>query len=282
LGDGLSIYMQGSIRLRTSIAPKRGGGFDADMVVELGPAEAWSSSPSATFDAVGIQLKSLGGLIERKRRCWALIYDSEYHVDITPAIKDQERGGSSILVFDEPTQSWRSSDPLGFAAWFQQKASLVCGNGDDANSSGGMASYADPLTTTDWLDRYHLSEPLARTVQLLKRCRDIYFDAGDAPNSMVLTTLAGRFYSGEQTLSESLCEVMQRMTRYFLEGNRRQEVVNPANETEVLSEDWLVSARAKQSFLRFIADMQARLSAAVSAKTETQMTEYIYHTFKGA
>jgi hypothetical protein len=282
-GDSLSIYMQGSIRLRTSITPKRGGGFDADMVVELGPPEAWSSSPSATFEAIGSHLKGLpnyDGLIQRKRRCWALVYDSQYHVDITPAIKDTAKGKSSILVFDEPTKSWRSSDPLGFAAWFHRQASLAFRASESAEPGARADFCVDPLTADDWLDRSHHNQPLAQTVQLLKRCRDLYFEPAEAPNSMVLTTLAGKFCAGEQTVSESLCQVVQRMTRYFSEGDRPWEIVNPTNDTEVLSENWVINATARQSFLTFIKDTQALLSRAASANTEKQMATYIYQMFK--
>ncbi len=97
---------------------------------------------------------------------------------------------------------------------------------------------------------------------------------------MVLTTLAGRFYAGEQTVSESLCQVVQRMARYFSEGDRPQEIVNPTNDSEVLSENWIINARARQSFLTFIKETEALLSRAVSANTEQQMATYIYQIFK--
>ena len=275
------IYTQGSIRLETSITPKLGGGFDADLVVELRPGETWQSRPRDLFETVGNHLKAMPGFtgqIREKRRCWALIYDSEYHIDITPAILDAAKGGSAILVFDGLSQSWRSSDPLGYAAWFFQRAALTASR-DGFGVSSDNFWRADPLAGSDWLRVDHQSHPLARAVQLLKRRRDLWFAPEEAPNSMVLTTLAGRFYEGEGTVSETLLNMVQRISDHFSDAGERRIVVNPINDVEVLSESWVSNPVLAQAFTAFITEMRVLLLNAGSADRELEMTTRVDRLF---
>jgi hypothetical protein len=39
-------------------------------------------------------------------------------MDILPAIPDPSRGGTALLVPDHDAQSWKPSNPKGYAAWF--------------------------------------------------------------------------------------------------------------------------------------------------------------------
>jgi hypothetical protein len=53
--------------------------------------------------------------------------------------------------------------------------------------------------------------PLELVVQLIKRWRDLYYAGGNpdlAPISIVLTTLAGHAYNGEQSVSKALTSVL--------------------------------------------------------------------------
>ena len=273
-GNFRRIYTQGSIRLKTSITPKWGGGFDADIVVELGPFETWHPTPRDAFDLMGNFLKAMpafSGCIQQKKRCWALVYDSEYHVDITPAIRDTTRGDSSILVFDEPSQSWRSSDPLGYAAWFLRKVSLVTEGKNASQSLSRTPPPVDPLEGRDWLEADNSVQPLARAVQLLKRRRDLWFGPADAPNSMVLTTLAASFYSGEKTVAETLLKLVERISEYFSDKDNFKMVVNPINDGEVLSENWLYNIGARRSFVAFIIETQRLLLEASKVSNEQQL-----------
>ena len=55
----------------------------------------------------------------------------------------------------------------------------------------------------------HEKEPLQLAVQLLKRWRDLAFaDECLAPISVVLTTLAGMHYGGEESVSEALTTIL--------------------------------------------------------------------------
>ena len=281
-GNCPRIYTQGSIRLQTSITPKWGGGFDADIIVELGPSENWRPTPRDAFDLVGSHLKAMPGFkgqIQWKRRCWALIYDSEYHVDITPAIRDAAKGESAILVFDALSQSWRSSDPLGYAAWFLRRTSLATED-RSVSSLSDDPLVVDPLAGDDWLKADRHIRPLARAIQLLKRRRDLWFDPAVGPNSMVLTTLAANFYRGEETVSESLFNLVQRISEYFSDASQPRIVVNPINDEEVLSENWLNDGAARCSFIAFIAETQALLTKAANTDNEREMATRVEQLFR--
>ena len=67
--------------------------------------------------------------------------------------------------------------------------------------------------------------PLQRTIQILKRHRDIRFSTKEErkikPISMIITTLAAQIYAGEQTVEQVLRKIVERLTAYaVLQENR--------------------------------------------------------------
>ena len=79
-------------------------------------------------------------------------------------------------------------------------------------------------------------------VQLLKRWRDIHYaNSGYPPVSIVLTTLAADFYTGEQSISFALLGVLDgivaRLDAAQAQG-RRLAVPNPVHLEEDFSERW--------------------------------------------
>ncbi|MBZ5673931.1 MAG: nucleotidyltransferase [Acidobacteriia bacterium] len=232
---GMAVYTQGSVRLGTSISPVARSGFDADLVCQL-PRYAWESCPSAMFEMVGghlLQLPGFQGAVKRKRRCWTLVYSPRFHVDVTPAIIHERSPGEEVWVFDGPSQDWRISNPVAYASWFQAKQnSAICSS----------------------------AAPLVAAVQLLKRRRDLLFDSPDAPNSIVLTTLAASLYSGEQTIVATLSKVIRGMLAVADALGSRMAVANPVNPSEVFSENWTGNAAAAKLFSRYLKDLQTRLA----------------------
>jgi hypothetical protein len=79
-------------------------------------------------------------------------------------------------------------------------------------------------------------EPLQLGVQLLKRWRDLAFEDQDlAPVSVVLTALAGRYYGGEESVSEALRPEDRRPRATLLHKTlcQRQTGVAPARCEDV-------------------------------------------------
>lgn len=236
-----SIYLQGSFRLGTVIRPIIGGrecGFDIDIVCQVNRAKD-HDDPETLKDEVGAEVKGYAeqNSTERAvncRRCWALNYapDSEgigFHVDILPCLPDMAAGAEisranasqgatdwqytqttvAITNRDDdavpPEHDWRSSNPLGFAKWFndiclpgythvdnlRQKTLLF-----EAFSQRQSFPYRRAKDIPNALVR----TPLQRAIQIMKRHRDVRFkgrrDEKHRPISMIITTLAARLYAG--------------------------------------------------------------------------------------
>ncbi|QOY88676.1 nucleotidyltransferase domain-containing protein [Paludibaculum fermentans] len=250
----MSVYSQGSVRLGTSTAPIARAGFDADLVCQL-PGYAWRSQPRNLFETVGEHLRALPGFrgdIQRKRRCWTLVFSPQFHVDVTPAIANENSQKEDVLVFDGPSQDWRISNPSGYAYWFNKRQRA----------------------------RAHCSAmPLVAVVQLLKRRRDLLLNGPDAPNSIVITTLAASVYSGEPTIVEALSNVLRGMLAALEGFDKHSAVTNPVTPSEVYSENWIGNSSAIKLFCRFLKDLQSRLAFAESARCEGQAAQHLHELF---
>src|ERR1700679_1647043 len=86
----------------------------------------------------------------------------------------------------------------------------------------------------------HAKPPLKLAVQLLKRMRDVRFrnNKAPAPISIVLTTLAGHFYDGEQSLARTVGEILRCVQAAVKVSHPRLVVLNPTNRDEDFSECW--------------------------------------------
>ncbi len=81
---------------------------------------------------------------------------------------------------------------------------------------------------------------LQRTVQALKRHRDIYFtdDLADRPASVIITTLAARAYRGGGSLYEVLLDVTATMPALIEQQNGSYVVPNPVQTKENFADRW--------------------------------------------
>jgi hypothetical protein len=80
---------------------------------------------------------------------------------------------------------------------------------------------------------------LQLAVQLFKRWRDIYYSGIEnvAPVSIILTTLSGKHYGGEQSIIQALASVAEGING-SIPSHGRLVVTNPANGEEDLSDRW--------------------------------------------
>jgi len=89
----LSIYMQGSTALGTTVKPIGSNEHDVDLVAHmpnLGPLP-----PATVKKTIGDRLRANGHyapLLKEKPRCWRLSYANEFHLDITPSIPNRGCG----------------------------------------------------------------------------------------------------------------------------------------------------------------------------------------------
>lgn len=249
------IYPQGSMALQTTVRPLRQDEFDLDFVLEVA---RFQDNPMALYRIVQMRLAEHAHyrqILEPKRRCLRLRYAGDFHMDILPARTDIHRGGTCIEVPDRhsPT-SWKPSNPKGFRQWFESRASQL---------TLLEARVQEPLPDNGDAES---RPPLKRAVQLLKRHRDVVFDdPHQAPRSIVLTTLAGRYYLGSMSVSQSLLDVLASISAAVDEARPSRIVVpNPTNPEERFCEAWTPSSY--ESFVDFVRKFHHQLRLLCDAR----------------
>lgn len=190
----LSIYLQGSTALGTTVKPIGRNEHDVDLVAHmpnLGPLP-----PAIVKKTIGDRLRANGNyapLLVEMPRCWRLDYANEFHLDITPSIRNPECGNGGELVPDKALKEWKASNPKGYNALFDRRAEL--------QPRMRMLKSEGAQDRADSVEPYPIAAGLKgmlrRTIQVGKRHRDVYFADLDpclAPISVVITTLAARSY----------------------------------------------------------------------------------------
>jgi hypothetical protein len=242
------VYPQGSVATQTTVRPRAQEEFDVDLVCEVATQVP---DPMALYNAVGARLSQHAyyrSILKPMKRCWRLNYAGNFHMDVLPAKPDLTRPGNAVSVPDRKLQDWCPSNPKDFARWFNRRADQV---------PLVEARKTEPLPDNDPADE---RPPLKRGVQLLKRCRDVYFDGDeDAPRSVVLTTLAGNHYQGQDSVYEALLGVVNGIATEIDSTPGILVVCNPANPSENFAESWQSDELAYRRFARFIGDLRQGL-----------------------
>jgi hypothetical protein len=189
----ISIYLQGSTALRTTVRPIGVNEHDVDLVAHV-PDPDVEISPAALKKAIGDWLRANGNyaaLLEEMPRCWRLSYANEFHMDITPSIPNPNCRFGGELVPDKTLKIWKASNPKGYKRLFEERAKRapVIRLRKHIALDTARAS-VEPHPDAG------LKGILRRAVQIAKRHRDIVFvDEPDvAPLSVIITTLASRSY----------------------------------------------------------------------------------------
>jgi len=260
------MFPQGSRALRTTVKPWDRQEFDLDFVMKL-------RRPLRRFQAKELLmelyswLKQNGNyehMLERKKRCVRLSYANEFHIDILPALPDPERGGTCILVpcmKNGGQGEWSPSNPEGYVGWFNGRSNLAMWE----KALVAMKAQVDPLPA---LLQLHEIPPLKVTVQLLKRQRDVTFNATMdlAPISIVLTTLAGEHYRGAQSVTVALTDCLDDICNEVHRTQGALVVRNPTNPDEILSERWLEDQSLYDVFKHWLFAFSARWSQVLEAR----------------
>lgn len=261
------IYPQGSFCIGTTVYPLGRNEHDLDFVCEM--AVDYQRMPALDMlNAVEQRLRAhttYASMVERKKRCIRLNYAGKFHMDILPAAPEVFRHGTEVRVPDRKLEQWTSSNPKGYAEWFKQRSHVV----DEK-----LLSEADiePLTPHQSVEE---KAPLQLVVQLMKRARDRYFinDPDNAPRSIVLTTLAGLVYQGQSSTAQAIHDVLGAINE--MATPLGLVVRNPANNQEVLSEQWLIGSaygRFRQWMQWFFAEWNKVLIPRGIQETERQLS----------
>lgn len=260
------VYPQGSFRLGTVIRPV---GTNADYDLDLGcrlreGVEKTTHSQRDLKHLVGNDLEAyrrtrgIQQRLEEKHRCWRLVYadDLSFHIDIVPSIPEDERGRGMLKEamvrhgvqdqlaenvsshagaitddrlpsYSQISPDWRVSNSEGYALWFEARMRLA-----QAILEKRAAARIDDLKSWKW------KSPLQQVVQLLKWHRDQMFQKNpdSKPISVIVTTLAGHAYDGEEEVEAALAGVLERMDHFVNDTTPR--VPNPINPSEDFADKW--------------------------------------------
>jgi len=242
---GVSIYAQGSLRLKTTVKPLPQAEYDLDIVCEFSRMPPDFGLAGKVLDDLEDWLREHGTYRDmvdstKRNRCVRLNYEGQFHLDIVPAFSDLNRGTPCIWVPDRPSGELVPSNPVGFADWFERKAAGVLRE-VVMKAMAPFPGYEPP----------EIKMPLTRAVQLLKRWRDVTYEnkCELAPSSIVLTALAANHYHGEFLVSDALTGILDGIMEEIAQINGRIVVVNEANGGEDLSDKWERNPEAYRDFV---------------------------------
>lgn len=286
------ILPQGSFMLGTIIKPINDeDDIDIDLVCKLnGKPVNWTQKHLK--DAVGDRLKdhsTYREMIEDKdggRRCWTLEYsdDANYHMDILPSISDKnftvllsesfnnsqyiDTNKLAIRITDKEehnystetdTEWWKKCNPFGYAKWFYQRAIY------NATKMFALTESVDPVRPFQ-----KEKMPLQRSIQLLKRHRDIMFssdefDSENRPISIIITTLAARAYDKSENIVDAYVNIVSRM-RGFIETKLNPKtdlyerwISNPVNDEENFADKWSDVPQKEEFFYKWLDKLEEDL-----------------------
>lgn len=263
------IYTQGSVRLGTMIKPvEEGCEYDVDLVYRRDVRKS-SVTQEQLVESAGDQLerykthRKQAGLdvpeLIRRRRCWALNYDGRFHMDVIPAIPDDEYGvaDTSILITDRDQREWQPSNPKGYAEWFRNQEREVF---ERQVIFMAEAKKVDIESIPD----ERVRTPLRRIVQILKRHRDMRYTGAsdDKPISIIITTLAATAYSSETELFSGLISVVRKMPDAVQKVEGKWWIPNPVNPGENFADRWNEYPQRAEIFFEWLRTVEADLTVA--------------------
>lgn len=277
------IFPQGSLRLGTIIQPLgKDDDLDVDLVIRLtGKNPHWTQADLKRI--IGNRLKSHGiyqnMMDDEGRRCWTLLYrqnseskSERYHMDILPSVTEAGYGRIltevlsreysleqakriAIRITDNQSKdyytsrdilTWHSSNPDAYAYWFADR----CRTSRLIREGHFIMATIMPIGK-----QAKEKTVLQQVVQILKRHRDVMFrnEHDDKPISIIITTLAGHAYQGEDNIAQALCNVVNRMSQYIRKNNRNEYVVeNPVNPNENFADKWPLYPKRQENFFRWL------------------------------
>ena len=271
-GHRLGLYPQGSLKLGTTVKPLGREEFDLDLVCELETDARRFPHPPQLITSIASYLNSLPayvGKVRPKNRCVRIVYADQFHLDLLPACQDPANGGTHLLVPDRNSQSWKPSNPKGYAKWFESRC---------AYALRVVEGKSEPIPPKEPVV---LKPTLKLATQLLKRWRDLKYAERKsvAPISIVLTTLAGLHFNGQDSVSAALVEILGNIVGKLPAPNFRLVVWNPVNRAEDLSEKWNENPEAYYAFARDIREFREHMHGIVARQSLDSLCKKLSKVF---
>jgi hypothetical protein len=266
----IEIYAHGSAGLGTTVKPIGREDFDVDLICKVLYFSP-DRPPSELKRIVGDRLKEnarYAGMLEEKKRCWRLNYAREYHMDISPTIINVECDNGGELVPDKKLREFKPTNPKGYKALFERRAALI-------PVLRVQKAIAEDRADIEPFPVHGVAKGiLRRTVQLLKRHRDLHFlDVVDdvAPISIIITTLAAQSYEycvtnfpfdSELDVLIATIRLMPRfIDKPFVNGRRMYVVANETTIGENFADRWNTEPARATAFYEWHAKALAHFEA---------------------
>lgn len=296
------VSAQGSFRYGTVIRPLVAGTeYDLDNVTTLQlPKTAMTQQQLKQLYGAEVKAyaRANGMLapVEEKHRCWRLIYADEanFHLDTLPCLPEDQAVIASLMArgvpidlarqaiaitdrrhpqYEQITSALLSSNPRGFARWFESRARQV------AEGRIRKLVEARAYATVDDVPPYEWKTPLQRSIQLLKRHRDVMFrkNPDDAPISMIITNLAAHAYNGETDLATALAQIVESMPSYI--RPTRPRVPNPTDPAEDYADKWAKRPELEDHFWLWHTQLKRDLGELEKALAERRLARTVRTIF---
>lgn len=274
------IYPQGSFCFGTVIKPiTNKDEYDVDLVCLLAGLRKQSTSQEQLKKMVGDRLRAndiYKRLLDLEgTKCWTLNYANEFHMDILPAIADEvlrAQGGllaDAVLITDKQKiankdPEWPESNPRGYAKWFQSRQESVFIALRKRLAESVKAS-------VDEIPEYRVKTPLQRTIQILKRHRDIYCARKKnncKPLSIIITTLAASLYKGQDNIYSAIYDILLGINDNAVKQVGKFYIPNPAHPGENFADKWDEDPSLPKEFFEWVNDARSVFGSSLLEKTE--------------
>jgi Second Messenger Oligonucleotide or Dinucleotide Synthetase domain len=270
------LYPQGSFRLGTIIRPLGRADYDVDLVCRLEIGKEQTTQKELKH-LVGDRLKNnqeYEKILKEGRRCWTLLPNKLFHMDVLPSVPDRQKHPESIFITDKELLRWQLSNPIGYADWFKERMKTQF---EEQRMILAKATGVDIEKIPDW----QIRTPLQRVIQLLKRHRDIRFqkDLDDKPISIIITTLAAKAYKGETDIVEALLSVTPRMKEYIEEQDGIFYVCNPVNKNENFADKWKDYPERQEKFFGWLDKVVEDMEKALKGQSTTILAKSLSEGF---
>ncbi len=282
------VFPQGSFRLGLVTRPLiPTDAYDLDLVCRINLSKDHVSQKNVK-DIVGKEIAAYATANSfkdrpiEKPRCWRLNYADivSFHMDILPAIPDVQAASLLFERFDVPMDltshalsitdnrlptfeqilsAWPTSNPKGFALWFEKQIEPV------AKTKRRLLVERGEYASIEEVPAYEWKTPLQLSIQILKRHRDVMFHKSPdiKPISMIITTLTARSYRGQAGVYETLLNVLEAMPSHVNHSFPR--VPNPVNPGEDFADKWQANPQLEQNFWRWHAQALADVQSIVAS-----------------
>lgn len=280
------IFLQGSFKLGTVIKPiGENDSYDIDMVCKFNNLSKQTISQKDLKTLLGEEVtsyaksKSMVHKPKNGKRCWTLNYHDEakFHMDILPCVEDSKKFINQLIiykhaettsfkekavaitdkrsdVYDVISDEWEISNPQGYYLWFQEQSNFI--------EKRAMLAEQYQMKV-EALKEYKVKTPLQKSIQILKRHRDIMFEDNhdNKPSSIIITTLAAKAYRGGDNIRDVLKYIVENMHNYIEEIDGEYKVLNPVNPMENFADKWNDDLSLKYHFDNWLKEVKKNLTS---------------------